>query len=199
MADIPPNVGLFPLRGTLLLPNGHLPLHIYEPRYIALMEHALATTRLIGVIQPYGMTAFGRPAPLQSTGTLGRITAFEEGSDGRFSLTLTGVCRFRLLQAERREEGWREGRIDIFPYSHDLLESTAPLLDRPALKRSLKHYFERHQLETDWKKLEALDDETLLIALPMILPLDAGDKQALLEAPDLNERASLLFDMLDQD
>lgn len=198
LADLPPRVGLFPLQSTLLLPRGQLPLNVYEARYIALFEHALATNRLVGIIQPTGMTIFGRPAPLESIGTLGRVTSFEETNDGRFSVVLTGVCRFRLLRAVRTPEGWREGVIDVFPYSHDLLESTALPLDRPALKNALKQYFARHQLETDWKVLEKLDDETLLVALPMLLPLDAGDKQALLEAPGLDDRATLLLNVLGQ-
>lgn len=200
LADIPPRLGLFSLRGGLLLPRGQLPLRIFEQRYISLVEDVLGTGRMIGLIQPapQGHRGIGTP-PLEKTGTVGRITSFLEREDGTFSLTLTGICRFHLLRDQLTERGWREGMIDASSFGLDLLETDTPPLDREHLNEALQNYFEYHHLKTNWHNLETMNDEALLTALPMVLPLDSAAKQALLEARDLNDRAILLIDILNRD
>lgn len=198
LADIPPRVGLFPLTGTLLLPGGHLPLSIFEPRYIALLEAALAHERLIGIIQPHthSETADQQVPALEKVGTLGRVTSFSEYDDGCFAVTLTGISRFSLLRDELTAHGWRDGIIDAASFAQDLLENSSIPLDRDEFMPLLKHYLDARQLKTNWEALQHLDDERLLTELPMLLPFNAVEKQTLLEASDMNERATVLLNIL---
>ncbi|MCK8637595.1 peptidase [Parasaccharibacter sp. TMW2.1882] len=197
LADLPPRIGLLPLGSTILLPQGQLPLTIFEPRYLTLLEDCLAQHRLIGIIQPSETARYGDMAPpLEHVGTIGRVTSFMEQESGQFFITLTGVCRFRLLQDRLTDRGWREGRINAMPFSHDLLENPSLNLDREDLSIVLKNYGERHAMAINWENLKKLDDNTLLTMLPMLLPFSAGVKQKLLECPDTTERASHLLDEL---
>ncbi|OOL17692.1 hypothetical protein AL01_06825 [Bombella intestini] len=197
LADLPPRIGLLPLAGTILLPQGQLPLTIFEPRYLTLLEDCLTQHRLIGIIQPSEAACYGdMNPPLESVGTLGRVTSFMEQESGQFFITLTGVCRFRLLQDQLTDRGWREGRINTMPFSHDLLESPSLNLDRKDFATVLQYYNERHAIPINWDNLKKLDDDTLLSMLTMLLPFPADVKQKLLECPDLTERASLLLDEL---
>lgn len=197
LADIPPRVGLLPLGDTILLPRGKLPLTIFEPRYLTLLEDCLSHHRLIGIIQPCETARYGdMMPPLEPVGTIGRVTSFMEQESGQFFITLTGVCRFRLLQDQLTERGWREGRINATPFSHDLLESPTLHLDRKDLAAALKGYNQRHALSINWDSLRKLDDGTLLTMLPMLLPFPATVKQAMLECNGPAERAHQLLEEL---
>ncbi len=190
--DLPEVIALFPLPGALLLPRGRLPLHVFEPRYLAMLDDTLKTReRLIGIIQP-------RPAPegqrrLSAIGCAGRLTSFTETDDGRYMIALTGVSRFRL---EREVSGftpyiraavrWDEFSRDIGNAEQD------DLLDREAFLTLLRRFFAARQLATDWDGLEDAPDEALINSLSMLCPFDAEDRQALLEAPTLANRRETL-------
>ncbi|HWT61896.1 MAG TPA: LON peptidase substrate-binding domain-containing protein [Ochrobactrum sp.] len=202
-ADIPELVSIFPLRGALLLPGAQLPLNIFEPRYLEMVEDALAGKRIIGMIQPrieeghededdsdrFDETA--RPE-LSQVGCLGRITTYAETGDGRILITLQGICRFRVLEEISGRRPYRQCRIA--PFLTDL-ESAPDLgeIDRDALLRAFRDYLEVHNLEADWDSISRAGNDTLVNALSMMSPFGAAEKQALLEAPDLKTRAATLI------
>ncbi|WP_173572102.1 LON peptidase substrate-binding domain-containing protein [Acetobacter oeni] len=202
LADIPVEIGLFPLFGSLLLPKGRLPLNVFEPRYIALIEDALADQRLIGIIQPFNELddeadeAEGLP-PLFDVGCLGRISSFSERVDGTFAVTLTGIARFRYLRESEGRRGYRVARIDVSAYAGDLSEVPSAPFDRGQLLTSLKDYFTVRGLGVRWEVIDQMGDDALLVALPMICPFPSSEKQALLEAVSLTERARVLQSLLD--
>lgn len=198
LADIPPRVGLFPLSGALLLPGGHLPLLVFEPPYVALLEDALAGRRMIGVIQPLMDPDADEHSLLYRTGTLGRITEFTEHVDGTFSVTLLGISRFRLIREAPTDLGWREGIIDATPFAADLVEEDPLPINRDLLLNGLKTYLDSRDLQASWPLIEDMDDETLLVVLPMLVPFTPVEKQSLLEAMTLDERAGLLLDLLER-
>ncbi|MBV1836595.1 LON peptidase substrate-binding domain-containing protein [Acetobacter estunensis] len=201
LADLPAEVGLFPLVGTLLLPRGKLPLNVFEPRYVALVEDALAGERLIGVIQPFGDGEEDEeetgPLPLFEVGTLGRITSFSERMDGTFAITLTGISRFRYLRESGERRGYRRARIDASAYAGDLSELPPAPFDREHMMASLRTYFQLRGMGVRWEVIDRLEDDALLIALPMICPFPSPEKQALLEADTLTDRARVLQSLLD--
>ncbi|WP_289043067.1 LON peptidase substrate-binding domain-containing protein [uncultured Aliiroseovarius sp.] len=197
-ADLPDFLPLFPLPGALLLPRGRLPLHVFEPRYLALFEDALKTPeRLIGMIQPIG-EGQDDGARLHAIGCAGRITSFTETDDGRYMITLTGISRFRLGAVQegfspylRTEADWRSFDRDLGQPEHD------PALDRDAFFKLLERYFNLEELQTDWENLQTAEDELLINALSMLCPFDSEDKQALLEAPSLSTRRETLVTLME--
>jgi len=199
LADIPPRLGLFPLTGALLLPGGRLPLNVFEPRYVALLEDALAGRRMIGLIQPADLS-FDSDEPIEPVlhdiGTIGRISSFTERADGTFAITLYGVSRFRLLREQPTTRSWREGIVDASAFADDLVEAESSPLDRSSLMEALKHYFTARRLKTNWSTIEEMDDSALLVVLPMLVPFSPDEKQALLEAGTPNDRAEVLLDLL---
>ncbi|MBC2886536.1 LON peptidase substrate-binding domain-containing protein [Ochrobactrum sp. CM-21-5] len=200
-ADIPSVVPIFPLKGALLLPGGQLPLNIFEPRYLAMVENALAGKRIIGMIQPRiegdedevidELDETVRPE-LSSVGCLGRITTYAETGDGRLLITLQGICRFRVLEETNCRQPYRQCRIA--PFLTDLEEAQdSAEIDREALLRAFRDYLEAHNLEADWDSIARADNETLVNALSIMSPFGPAEKQALLEAPDLKTRAATLI------
>jgi len=192
--DLPETVAVFPLPGALLLPRGELPLNIFEPRYIALIDHALAGERLIGMIQPdYEATDLSEAPPLVSVGCLGRLTAFQETGDGRYLITLTGVARFRIVKEETVTTPFRQCHVNFEPFIEDLVPGSGEeSVDRPALLRALEAYLAANKLEADWSGIRRASNEALVNALSMMSPYGTREKQALLEAPDLKSRADIL-------
>ncbi|MDG6094999.1 LON peptidase substrate-binding domain-containing protein [Acetobacter sp. AN02] len=200
LADLPVETGLFPLSGTLLLPRGKLPLNVFEPRYIALVEDALASDRLIGMIQPVDPEDEADELLFPSlfgVGCLGRITSFTERGDGTFAITLTGISRFRVLRESGIRRGYRRARIDVSRYGADLNEVPSAPFDREVLLSSLRAYFRVRHLHARWDVLEQMPDDMLLITLPMICPFPAAEKQLLLEAETLTDRVQVLQTLLD--
>lgn len=186
-SDIPESVALFPLAGALLLPGGQMPLNIFEPRYLAMVDHALAGDRLIGMIQP----AFGGgESALCTVGCLGRIAAFAETGDGRYHITLAGICRFRLVEETAAKTPWRQGRIA--PFLSDLESPDGKDVDRSALLKAFKSFLEANGMEADWESVNRADNVMLVNSLSMMSPYGPAEKQALLEAPDLKARAETL-------
>ncbi|EHH67874.1 LON peptidase substrate-binding domain-containing protein [Gluconobacter morbifer] len=198
LADIPPRVGLFPLSGALLMPEGRLPLVVFEPRYVSLVEDALADRRLIGMIQPLDENDPSPEPELHRIGTLGRISDFSEHADGTFSITLLGICRFRLLREAATDRSWRQGLIDASPFAGDMVEDDPLPVTRKALLDGLKRYLAARQLKTTWSVIEEMDDDMLLVVLPMLVPFSADEKQTLLEAITLDERAGVLLELLER-
>jgi Lon protease-like protein len=196
-ADLPEVLALFPLPGALVLPRGRLPLHIFEPRYLAMLDDTLKTReRLIGIIQP-------RPAPegqrrLSAIGCAGRVTSFSETENGRYMIALTGISRFRLRQEVtgftpyiRAEVGWEGFERDLGG------PETDDRFDRDRFLPLLRRYFQQRKLSTDWEGLEDAPDEVLINSLAMLCPFDPEDKQALLEAPTLPLRRETLQVLLE--
>jgi uncharacterized protein len=195
--DLPDTIPVFPLPGALLLPRARLPLHIFEPRYLAMIEDCLKTaTRLIGMVQPYD--APGEPGRLHAIGCAGRVTGFSETDDGRYMITLSGQSRFRI-QAEvqgftpyrRCEVSWAGFDRDLGPVEKD------SAFDRPAFLKLLGRFFRDKGLSTDWDSLREAEDELLINSLSMLCPFSPEDKQALLEAPSLTTRRETLVTLIE--
>ncbi|CAO3448306.1 Uncharacterized protein, similar to the N-terminal domain of Lon protease [Azospirillum argentinense] len=200
---LPRQLPIFPLAGVLLLPRGRLPLNIFEPRYLAMVEDALAGDRMIGMVQPTDPACRLREPAVYGTGCAGRITSFAETEDGRYLITLTGVSRFAIMRELEVQRGYRRVAADWDRFSGDLID---PLerggadgggLDRPRLLAGLKGYFRMQGLSVDWKAIDGTPDERLVTSLAMICPFSASEKQALLETPDLPERAKLLIALVE--
>ena len=189
---LPVILPIFPLTGVLLLPRGRLPLNIFEPRYLAMTRDALAGERLIGMVQPSDPAASGSNPPVYPTGCAGRITSFSETDDGRFLITLTGTSRFRIREELPLLEGYRRVVPDWHEFARDLGNEEEPSFDRERLLRGLKGYFQQHQISADWDAITSVSGDRLVSSIAMICPFDPSEKQALLEASDLAERARLL-------
>ena len=192
-AALPAILPVFPLAGVLLLPRGRLPLNIFEPRYLAMTRDALAGERAIGMVQPSDPqhSPIGNP-PIYPVGCAGRITSFAETEDGRFLITLTGTSRFRIREELPLVGGYRRVVPEWGEFAHDLEGEGEPGFDRERLFRSLKAYFDRHRISADWDAVTTTPGERLITSIAMICPFEPSEKQALLEASDLGERARLL-------
>ena len=196
-ADLPAVLPVFPLPGVVLFPRARLPLHIFEPRYLALLEDCLKTPgRLIGMIQPRDEAPAETPR-LAAVGCAGRLTSFSETEDGRYMVTLTGVCRFRLGAEVAGFPPYRRFQIDWAPFLADMEKAESdPGFDKAGFLDLLSRYLRARQLGTDWAGLKEADTEHMVNALSMLLPLTAKDKQALLEAPTLTVRRKTLMALL---
>jgi len=191
-AALPAILPIFPLTGVLLLPRGRLPLNIFEPRYLAMTRDALAGERLIGMVQPSNPAGSGSNPPVYPTGCAGRITSFAETEDGRFLITLTGTSRFRIREELPLLEGYRRVVPEWREFARDLENEDEAGFDRDRLLRGLRAYFQQYQISADWDAVTAVPGERLVTSIAMICPFEPSEKQALLEAPDLDERARLL-------
>jgi Lon protease-like protein len=194
-ADCPGVIPVFPLSGALLLPRGQMPLNIFEPRYMAMIDGALKAERVIGMIQldPDG----GGPAhtpKLYGFGCAGRITQFAETGDGRYLITLVGIARFRLAEELPTTTPYRQCRVTYEPFTADFRPRAGEdEVDRPAVLRTLRDFVEANRLQIDWSGIERAPNEALVNALCMMSPFGPREKQALLEAPDLKTRAETLI------
>ena len=194
--DLPAAVAVFPLSAALLLPGGRLPLNVFEPRYLEMVDHALSGNRLIGMIQPRldgARRADGEPE-LCDVGCLGRITSFAETGDGRYLISLQGVCRFRVTAEACVRTPFRQCRIASFVADLDP-ENGAAEVDRAALLKAFRAYLKANDLEADWESVSRAENATLVNALSMMAPYGPAEKQALLEAADLKTRAETLIAM----
>ena len=196
-ADLPQVIPVFPLPGAILLPRGQLPLNIFEPRYLNMIDDAMAGDRIIGLIQPAGGPA--RLPSLTAVGCAGRITSFAETSDGRYLVTLTGVCRFRVTNELPSQTPYRQCRAAFATFESDLSVPSGEGFDRDAFLDALKAYLERRQLEIDWETAGAAPQEALINSLSMALPFEPAEKQALLESATLAERCGVLTALMQID
>ncbi len=194
--DLPDTLAVFPLPGALLLPRARLPLHLFEPRYLAMIDDVLKTpTRLIGMIQPYEGPDGDK---LHSIGCAGRVSAFSETEDGRYMITLSGVSRFRIQSEVEGFTPYRSCKVAWDGFERDLGPSEEdPQFDRPVFMKALGRFFENQGLNTDWDSLGDADDELLINSLSMLCPFEPEDKQALLEAPCLSTRRETLKTLID--
>lgn len=195
--ELPEKIPLFPLPGALLLPRARLPLQIFEPRYLAMMEDTLKTPeRLIGMIQPRPRPAGGHT--LAAIGCAGRVTAFSETEDGRYLITLTGISRFRLLREISGFAPYLSGEVrwDDFTRDRGAAEHD-PAFARDDFLDLLRRYFSEQQLSTDWDSLSEAEDELMINSLAMLCPFEPEDKQALLEAPSLQTRRETLVTLME--
>ena len=191
--QLPDVLPIFPLAGALLLPRGHLPLNIFEPRYLNMIEDALAGERMVGMIQPddTAPTVAGEPGVFP-IGCAGRLVNFEETDDGRFLITLKGVSRFTVTEELATIRGYRKVAADWTAYAGDLGPEPPVGFDRTALMTALRSYFKLQGIKANWDALSETPDERLVTSLSMICPFEPSEKQALLEAADLAERAEIL-------
>ncbi|MDU0343144.1 LON peptidase substrate-binding domain-containing protein [Bosea rubneri] len=192
--DCPAVIPLFPLSGALLLPRGQMPLNIFEPRYLAMVDDAIRTHRVIGLIQPEPENGRQSTAPaLLQVGCLGRITQFAETGDDRYILTLTGISRFRLVEELSVTTAYRQARVSYDDFAVDFqARAGEEAVDRVSLLKALRSFAKANELKIDWKGVNEAPNEALVNALSMMCPFGPREKQALLEAPDLRSRAEVL-------
>ena len=190
--SLPGRFPIFPLTGALLLPGGNLPLNIFEPRYLQMVRDAMQTDHVIGMIQPSGDPGPGGHPPIYGTGCAGKIGNFRETEDGRFLITLTGVARFDVAEELSVTTPYRQVAAEFGRWQHDLHPEPPADSLRGDLLQALSGYFELHEIEADWKTIETAPLGGLVTSLAMICPFEPNEKQAVLEAEDLNAQASLL-------
>ncbi|HEV7227609.1 LON peptidase substrate-binding domain-containing protein [Brevundimonas sp.] len=196
--DLPQVIPVFPLPGAILLPRGQLPLNIFEPRYLNMIDDAMGADRLIGMVQPSGGTP-SLPA-LSAVGCVGKITSFAETSDGRYLITLTGVCRWRLTAELPVQTPYRQVRADFAPFETDLTPAADdPTEDRSDLMDALHRWLERRGMDVDWDAAREAPAEALVNSLAMALPFEPAEKQALLEAVSVQDRLTALTAVLSID
>jgi Lon protease-like protein len=194
IGELPEILPLFPLSGAILLPRGELPLNVFEPRYLAMIDDAIAGARVIGMIQPLpGEEATAEATQLYDIGCAGRLTRLAETGDGRYLITLTGVARFRVLKELAVRTPYRQCRVSYNEFSEDLTTGAGAAAGDPeSMVSMLRNFAECSKLEVDWASIDAAPTETLVNALAMMCPFGANDKQALVEAIDLKTRAETL-------
>jgi Lon protease-like protein len=199
LADLPETIPVFPLPGALLLPRARLPLNIFEPRYLAMLEDTLKTPhRLIGMIQPVVMPEGKTSGRLHQIGCAGRVTAFQETEDGRYLITLSGTCRFRLGELQEGFSPYLRARAEWTCFERDLGRAEQdPEFDRDAFLQVLARFFDTAQLSSDWDSLKEADAELLVNSLSILCPFDPEEKQALLEAPTLANRRETLVTLME--
>lgn len=197
--NLPDVIPVFPLSGALLLPRGQMPLNVFEPRYLEMVDAVLGGDRLIGIVQPRFDLGLGddelddRP-PLCGVGCAGRITAFQESDDGRYVINLTGVARFQIVEELESDKPFRLCRITTRSFAEDFVpDSRESDVDRGTLLETFRAYLDANELETDWPSVERASNEVLVNALSMMSPYGPAEKQALLEAPDLKARSETLI------
>jgi Lon protease-like protein len=199
LSDLPQLIPVFPLDGALLLPGGELPLQIFEPRYLNMVDDAMAGDRVIGMIQTRGGSR-SRPK-LAQVGCVGRITSYAETSDGRYLITLTGVCRFQAGEELDLRLPYRQLRANYERFGDDLGDEEAEASEaaRARFATALKRYLNQRELDIDWETAHEAPLEALVNSLCMGLPFEPAEKQAFLEAPDLAGRFEVLTTLLEID
>ncbi|MGF1552963.1 MAG: LON peptidase substrate-binding domain-containing protein [Paracoccaceae bacterium] len=191
-ADLPETLPVFPLPGALLLPRARLPLNIFEPRYLAMLDDTLKTEhRLIGMVQPF--VDSGTPPKLHRIGCAGRVTSLSETEDGRYLIALKGISRYRVRAEVDGFTPYRRVKADWSDFHEDLdPEEEAADLDRKAFLGLLKRYFDSARLSSDFDAMQDADAELLVNSLAMMCPFSVEERQALLEAPRLSDRLETL-------
>ncbi|HVW93975.1 MAG TPA: LON peptidase substrate-binding domain-containing protein [Devosia sp.] len=198
IADLPQAIPIFPLSGALLLPFAHRPLNIFEPRYVEMVDAALRTDRLIGLIQPQD-TSVESPrgrAPLQPVGCIGRLTHFEEHGEGGYFIILEGICRFRLKQELTVISAYRQASFDALPFASDFERGHgADEVDRKRFEKMMRDYADFANIDMNWDEIAKTPTADLVNFCCMVSPYGAAEKQALLEAGSLEDRAETLIAM----
>ena len=197
-ADLPGTMPVFPLTGVLLLPRAALPLNVFEPRYLELVDDALKGNRLVGMIQPTESEETVLRPKLSQVGCAGRVISWRETEDNRYLITLAGLCRFRVKQEISALSAYRQVACDFASFAGDLAQDTDDEeFPRERLLSALKDYLSRRDMKADWKSVMSAPAESLVNALAMMCPFEPAEKQALLEAPSWTERVSTLVALLE--
>ncbi len=206
--DLPRVIPVFPLTGVLLLPGGRLPLNVFEPRYLAMVRDALTDPqRIVGMVQPRVPTPDDNRGPIVGappdqpdiyrTGCAGQIVGFNESDDGRYQITLAGVCRFDIAEEMTLRDGYRRVLADYRRYRRDLSDEHDATVDRERLLQTIRRYFEQQGIKASWDAVEATPSDRLVTSLAMTVPFGPTERQALLEAPGLTERAEMIVTLLE--
>lgn len=199
-SDLPPRLAIFPLRGAILLPRATLPLNVFEPRYLSMIDDVMSGDRVLGILQPSraddddgNESPMGKSFGLHRVGCAGRITSYQELDDGRYVITLTGLTRFNIIDEAATDKPYRVMCVSYDSFASDLTAGLGEeAVDRPNLLRVLKGYLEANALKTDWAAIQRASNEYLINALSVMCPYGPEEKQALLEAADLKTRAEVL-------
>ena len=203
--DLPGELAVFPLVGAILLPRALLPLNIFEPRYLRLFDDTMRSSRLVGIIQPVGEggptgSPQERSAALRDIGCVGRVTTYQEHDDGRLTIVLAGVTRFRVVEERKVEQPYRVLSVDFSAYAADLEAGFGEgEVDRERLLDTLRRYLAQRNLKTDWSAVTRTGSEQLVNWLSVASPFGAGEKQALLEAATLKDRAEVLITLAEME
>lgn len=197
LRDLPPVLGVFPLSGVIVLPRGQLPLNVFEPRYLTLVDAAMSGTRLIGMIQPVEHEDKVLKPALTHVGCAARITSYRETDDGRYLITLTGICRFRAESELVTTTPFRQVQADFSPFAADLAAADESEFPRDRMIAALKSYLAQRDLKADWKSVVSAPAEILVNALAMLCPFEPAEKQAILEAKAWPERVNTLLALLE--
>lgn len=195
--DLPRIIPIFPLAGALLLPGGHLPLHVFEPRYREMVRDSIATTRVIGMIQPRDPENRSEAPELYPIGCAGSMTAFREAEEGRYYITLKGVCRFSVIEEIEAETSYRQTLVSYAKFRSDMQPVDTRHVDRDKLMPALRNFLELYKVDVDWQTLEQVPDEALVRSLSMTCPFEPSEKQALLEAADPGARSRLVTSLIE--
>lgn len=197
-SDLPSEIPVFPLRGAILLPRASLPLNVFEPRYLAMVDWALRNDRVIGVIQPIGgpqeeESPLGKDFDLRSVGCVGRLSSYQELDDGRLVITLTGIARYQVLQECSSDTPFRMMQVDYNRFKNDFQQGLGEdAVNREKLLSVLRRYLDANHLQGEWSSIVRASSEQLINALSVMSPYGPEEKQALLEAADLKSRADVL-------
>ena len=199
-SDLPPRIPVFPLRGAILLPRATLPLNVFEPRYLQMVDDVMTGDRLIGIVQPapggegeFEESPTGRSVGLRPVGCVGRVTTYQEVDSGRLTITLTGIARYQILDEALTDLPYRVASVTYDRFASDLNEGLGEdQVDRSNLLRVLRSYLDANRLEADWAAIQRASSEFLINALCVMCPYGPEEKQALLEAEDLKQRADVL-------
>jgi hypothetical protein len=195
--ELPATLPVFPLESVIVLPGADLPLNIFEPRYLNMVEDVLKSHHIFGMVQP-DTSKRNSTSGLYHTGCAGRISAYSETSDDRILLSLTGLIRFRIKRELPEVRGYRVVAPDWRPFAADLQQQNQKILsDRPFFTQRLRHFLREKSLDVDWRAVGQMTDLQLVHTMATLLPLESAEKQAILEAPDANERASVLLAALE--
>jgi uncharacterized protein len=203
-ADLPSRIPLFPLRGAILLPGSTLPLNIFEPRYLEMIDDVMSGQRMLGMVQPVGAASeespAGRETELRRIGGAGRITSYQELDDGRLAIAVTGISRFEIVGEAETGKSYRAATVSYDRFAGDLTRGLGEeRIDRPRLVDVLRTYLTENNLETDWSAIDRAPSEFLINALCVMSPYGPEEKQALLEASDLKTRAEVLIALAEMD
>ncbi|GLQ05016.1 LON peptidase substrate-binding domain-containing protein [Sneathiella chinensis] len=196
LEELPAILPVFPLTGALLLTTGHLPLNVFEPRYLDMVRDCMTSHRVIGIVQPRDPEHPSATPPLYTIGCAGKICELHEQPNETFHITLEGLCRFRIQKEVECTTRYRQVVADYAPFHHDLTPPQDGSVDREALQGVLRHFLELESEEADWEALNNLADDNLVNSLSMICPFAPAEKQALLEAEDVPARSELLICLL---
>ena len=201
ITDLPDIIPIFPLPGALLLPRARLPLHLFEPRYLQMLDDCLKTPgRVIGMVAPreVPLAHASGEVRLHAIGCAGRLTAFSETEDGRYMVSLTGISRFRIGEEVEGFTPYRRARVNWVPFARDLgVAETDEEFDRDEFMDLLMRFFDAMELSTDWSSLKEAETELLINSLSMLCPFSPEDKQALLEAPSLQTRRETMVTLIE--